>query len=549
MKLSLKSRPTTRSTGDPLTAGPLPDRVATARTRVEHQYDPALTEALSERELAADRQLAERVRDHDRRERLARLDAAEAAADRLRRTTAQLAERQATDLIRAGQAIAEQRLSSSPHAKVARLHRRKGIVLGVLTGVLVLAMLISAVSVQHNIAPDGGPGNVWWWLAYGVEFLISGMLIALMISTGDTAEWEVIEDPKQVYSIEAVLLVVTVTLNTYPYFRGFDRPDWFGVGVHSIAPIAIGAALWTYKVVAGRYGQAIERATAAIPDGDTLAAQLAELTDMAGADLSTLRAVRSQAVRNGSSVEWGAVGELAVRESAVGHPRVRDIAPESAPADPRIRDTAPVTATLGADESAPAAAHINDQSFHTATLPLRPGAAPRPVLESVPAATRGEPATRDLIALAARDDVRAVATVSGDALVTEDVLTVTEPAGPGRDTAAVDPVTAILQRVDRVPAATRASGQPTVNSGSATEFATAYLADVADEVLRRRPRMRTPRDLVIAILAADELDKPYTAIGKELSVHHETVLNIIETARKVRHGARVVEFRKGQAAR
>ncbi len=544
MKLSLKSR--TPSTADPLTAGPLPDRVATARTRVEHQYDPALTEALSERELADDRTLAERIRDHERRERLARLDAAEAAADRLRRTTAQLAERQAADLIRAGQAIAEQRLSSSPHAKVARLHRRKSIVLGVLTGVLVLAMLISAVSVQHNIAPDGGPANIWWWLAYGVEFLISGMLISLMISTGDTAEWDVIEDPKQVYSIEAVLLAVTVTLNTYPYFHGFHRPDWFGIGVHSIAPIAIGAALWTYKVVAARYGQAIERATAAIPDGDTLAAQLAEFTDLAGAAPGALPAVGSLAVQNGDILELGAVGGLAIRESASTDPRVRDTATEPATVDPRIRDTATADPRMRLGESATAPARIENSPFQTAIPQLHPSLEPRPLAAAAPADSFGEPATRDLTAAAAGDAMTAEVASSDEALVPDTALTATESASSDRDTATVDPVTAILPRLDRASTANRVSSQP-ANAESAPESATAYLAEVADEVRRRRPRMRTSRDLVVAILAADEQGMPYTAIGKELEVHHETVLNILETARKVRHGATVVEFRKGQA--
>ncbi|MFE3195853.1 hypothetical protein ACFXHA_43120 [Nocardia sp. NPDC059240] len=533
----------TPSPVDPLTAGPLPDRVATARTRVTHQYDPALTDALSERELSADRDLAERVRDHDRRERLARLDAAEAAAERLRRTTGQLAERQAADLIRAGQAIAEQRLSSSPHAKVARLHRRKSVVLGVLTGVLVLAMVISAVSVQHNIAPDGGPANVWWWLAYGVEFLISGMLISLMISTGDTAEWEVIEDPRQVYGIEAVLLAVTVTLNTYPYFHGLQRPDWFGIGVHSIAPIAIGAALWTYEVVAARYGQAIERATAAIPDGDTLAAQLATLTDLTATAPATTDRL---AVQTGNSLELGAGRASAIRESAPADPRVRDTAPEPALANPRIRETAPADTHPHFDQPATGPARIESPLFQTAIPQWHPSAGPRRRPASAPADSFGEPATRAFTATTAGDD-----TTTGPATNEETLVTVTAPTAPesatvDREAASADPVTAILPRADRAWTATRASGQ-SPESESAPESEIAHLAEVADEVRRRRPRMRTPRDLVIAILAADEQGTPYTAIGKELEVHHETVLNILETARKVRHGATVVEFRKGQA--
>ncbi|MEV6341223.1 hypothetical protein AB0M12_41700 [Nocardia vinacea] len=284
----MKKIPFLRRTPDAHGLAPLPDpvplhdRVQAAREQLAQQDDPALVEMLSERELAANRGLAERIRDSERREQLARIEATEAAAGRVRRTAAELADREAEDLLRAAKAIAEQRHTSSPHAKVARLHRRKTLVLGIVTGVLVLAMIVSAVSVQHNIAPTGGPGNTWWWLAYGIEFLISGMLISLMLSTSDTAEWNVIEEPWKVYSIEGVLLVLTVTLNTYPYFNKLVNPDWFGVGVHGIAPITIGTALGTHSVIAERYGRAIERATAAVPDHEDLQVRLASLTRIGG---------------------------------------------------------------------------------------------------------------------------------------------------------------------------------------------------------------------------------------------------------------------------
>lgn len=260
---------------DDLLAGALPERASIAHERLAHQYDPALTEALSQRELSAQRELAEKIRDYERGEQLARIEAAQSAADRVRRTRDQLADNEAKDLVRAAQAIAEQRRAASPHAKVARLHRRKNFVLGILTGVVAFAMVFSAVTVQHNIIPDGNPGDLMWWLAYGLETLISGMLIALMISTSDTAEWEVIENPWVVYGIEGVLLAVTVTLNVYPFWKSGDH---FGVGVHAIAPITIGTALATHGVVSKRYGDAIAKATAQVPDAEDLTGRLAALT-------------------------------------------------------------------------------------------------------------------------------------------------------------------------------------------------------------------------------------------------------------------------------
>ncbi|WP_281917347.1 hypothetical protein [Nocardia sputorum] len=265
---------------DDLVAGALPDRVQIAHERLAHQDDPALLEALSERELAASRELAELVRDYERHEKRARIQAAADAAERVRRTAAELAEREAADLLRAAQAIGEQRHSSSPHAKVARLHQRKPRVLGLLAGVVAFSMLFSAVTVQQNIAPTGGATNPMFWLSYGLEALISAVLVALMLSTGDTAEWGVIDRLWQVYTVEGVLLTASIALNTFPYFR---TGDMAGIGIHAIAPIMIGVALVTHRLVAERYGRAIEQATAAVPDHEDLQERLAALTQVGGA--------------------------------------------------------------------------------------------------------------------------------------------------------------------------------------------------------------------------------------------------------------------------
>ncbi|MGY2010536.1 hypothetical protein ACW9HC_26445 [Nocardia gipuzkoensis] len=265
---------------DELVAGALPDRVQIAHERLAHQDDPALLEALSERELAASRELAELVRDYERHEKRARIQAAADAAERVRRTAAELAEREAADLLRAAQAIGEQRHSSSPHAKVARLHQRKPRVLGLLAGVVAFSMLFSAVTVQQNIAPTGGAANPMFWLSYGLEALISAVLVALMLSTGDTAEWGVIDRLWQVYTVEGVLLTASIALNTFPYFRVGDLA---GIGIHAIAPIMIGVALVTHRLVAERYGRAIEQATAAVPDHEDLQERLAALTQVGGA--------------------------------------------------------------------------------------------------------------------------------------------------------------------------------------------------------------------------------------------------------------------------
>ncbi|MFB7837763.1 hypothetical protein, partial [Streptomyces sp. NPDC056056] len=266
---------------DQLTSGALASRVEAAHSRLAHQDDPALLQALSERELAARRDLAERGRDIARREELARVETAAAAAERLRRTVSQLADQEADDLVTAQRVLVEQRRRRSPHARLAWLDRRRSLVLRILTTLVVFAMLFSAVTVQQNIAPHGGVTNPMFWLSYGLEALISGMLIAIMITDSDTTAGnsDRRDSSRSTARIaEVVLLMVTLGLNTYPYFRAGDA---YGVAVHSIAPVMIGVALLIHDYAAQRYNHTIDSVTASITGVESdIAARLAELTQM-----------------------------------------------------------------------------------------------------------------------------------------------------------------------------------------------------------------------------------------------------------------------------
>uniref|UniRef100_UPI000834E3BA hypothetical protein n=1 Tax=Nocardia amamiensis TaxID=404578 RepID=UPI000834E3BA len=362
--------PTAAQPVDDLVAGALPDRVQIAHERLAHQDDPALLEALSERELAAARDLAELVRDYERHEQRARIQAAADAAERVRRTAAELAEREAADLLRAAQAIGEQRHSSSPHAKVARLHQRKPRVLGLLAGVVGFSMLFSAVTVQQNIAPTGGATNPMFWLSYGLEALISAVLIALMLSTADTAEWGVIDRLWQVYTVEGVLLTASIALNTFPYFR---TGDVAGIGIHMIAPIMIGVALVTHRLVAERYGRAIEQATASVPDHEDLQERLAALTQVGGAANQILPSILTQqptTARRAGEHPAGAAGQPADAAEAVPVP------PSAAPGKHEHSGTVPpaekpiAQAEVAASSAAPTGPVPEFTELWLATTPL-----------------------------------------------------------------------------------------------------------------------------------------------------------------------------------
>ncbi|WP_433599353.1 hypothetical protein ACQPXH_27420 [Nocardia sp. CA-135953] len=237
--------------------GQLARRVERARGRLAYQFDPALTEALSEDELIAERELAEKIRGEDRAQRWKQVQAAASAADRARQTTEAIEKADIRDLLVARKAIAAQRRESSPHAKLASLYRHRGWSLRALAGVVAAGMLWSAVNVQHNIAP-GGPSDPLYWFSYLIEAMISVCLIIIMVGTNKVAEWGVIDNRRQVAAAEIALLSLTVTLNTYPYLRD---GEWYETGVHAVAPVMIGVALLIHDAASARYGLAIYRAT------------------------------------------------------------------------------------------------------------------------------------------------------------------------------------------------------------------------------------------------------------------------------------------------
>ncbi|WP_063001008.1 hypothetical protein [Nocardia jinanensis] len=235
----------------------LAQRVEHARGRLAYQFDPALTEALSESELRAERDLAERIREQERGQRWKEIQAVAGANDRARQTTEQIEKADMRDLLLARKAIAAQRRESSPHAKLASLYRHRSWSLRALAGVVGAGMLWSAVNVQQNIAPTG-PSDPLFWFSYLLEAMISACLIIIMIGTNKVAEWGVINNRRQTAAAEIALLALTIGLNTYPYLR---LGEWYDAAVHAVAPVMIGVALLIHDAASARYGMAILRAT------------------------------------------------------------------------------------------------------------------------------------------------------------------------------------------------------------------------------------------------------------------------------------------------
>lgn len=334
----------------------LAQRVEKARGRLAYQFDPALTDALSEEELRAERELAERIRVQDRAQRWKQAQAAAAAADRARQTTEEIEKADIRDLLLARKAIANQQRESSPHAKLASLYRHRSWSLRALAGVVAAGMLWSAVNVQHNIAP-GGPGDPLYWFSYLIEAMISVCLIIIMIGTNKVAEWGVVDNRQKVAAAEIALLALTVSLNTYPYVRD---AQWYEAAVHAVAPVMIGVALLIHDAVSARYGLAIARATE----------QVRELPDPAEQIRSRLPDINSFRL---SAPDYALQQPVSMEPEPAVREEVPPPAPQEQDAEAEVADAeAQAETEVLEQEPAPAAEPAPKAAFRSSGKPATP---------------------------------------------------------------------------------------------------------------------------------------------------------------------------------
>lgn len=114
--------------------------------------------------------------------------------------------------------------------------------LGLVAAVLGLGW--STANVQATAAMDAPLGSPGWWLAWGVEPLISAELITVMGATAYLATRQVTVSDPWVRAAKVVPLAYTVTLNCW-----MSLPDWLithpvmellrGLLVHSVGPVVV----------------------------------------------------------------------------------------------------------------------------------------------------------------------------------------------------------------------------------------------------------------------------------------------------------------------
>ncbi|QBS42893.1 hypothetical protein [Nocardia sp. CS682] len=235
----------------------LAQRVETARGKLPLQHDTALFEVLSEREIGAERELAEWVRAQRRKQRRRAVEAELAAEKRDRRTAAKIRRADEADERWHRRALAARRRVSSEDARLAQLYRRAEWSSRALIAVVVLGMVWAGVNVQHNLVPSGDMSDPLYWLSYGIEAMISIPIITIMVAATTAARWGRELARGKVIFFETALLGTTIALNAGPHLAtgSFGR-----AAEYSIAPIMVGVVIWLHAWVSARYALLIDGA-------------------------------------------------------------------------------------------------------------------------------------------------------------------------------------------------------------------------------------------------------------------------------------------------
>ncbi|AHH15665.1 hypothetical protein NONO_c08580 [Nocardia nova SH22a] len=233
----------------------LAQRVATARGKLPLQADPALFAELSDREITAERELAEWIRTQRRQQRKRAVSAELTAEKRDRRVALALRRADESDARWHRRARAARMRVSNSDARLAQLFRRAEWSSRALIGVVILGMVWAGVNVQHNLVPSGDMSDPLYWLSYGFEAMISIPIITIMVVATTAARWGREIDRGKVVFLETALLGVTIALNAGPHLVGGEPAR---AAEAAVAPVMVGVVIWLHSWVSARYAQLID---------------------------------------------------------------------------------------------------------------------------------------------------------------------------------------------------------------------------------------------------------------------------------------------------
>ncbi|MGW5310390.1 hypothetical protein ACWEQ0_11035 [Nocardia thailandica] len=304
----------------------LAQQVEAARGKISLQHDSALYTALSDAEIAAERDLAEWIRAQRRKQRKQAVSDELAADRRDRRVGAALRRADEADARWHRKALAARRRVSSADARVAQLYRRSEWSSRALIGVVVLGMVWAGVNVQHNLVPSGDMRDPLYWLSFGIEAMISIPIIVIMITATTAARWGRELDRGKVFFFEAALLGTTVALNTGPHLASGDLGR---AAEFAIAPVMVGVVIWLHAWVSARYALLIDAAMVELPADRGVVAEVGSPLRRVSAEVGP---ERDGFVPIGAGVSEDAGDERIATPADAPEPTAAARAPEFAPA-------------------------------------------------------------------------------------------------------------------------------------------------------------------------------------------------------------------------
>ncbi|QRP47225.1 hypothetical protein [Amycolatopsis sp. FDAARGOS 1241] len=234
-----------------------PERPADGYTGRVRELEAAAAEAERVRALPSEAVL-ERHQELAEADMLAELDT-KARARELERK----GERDTAELVAAAKSAAGQReRETDVNVRALQLGRRRRRWTLIGWAVLVLSMAYTCVNVQHFAAGTAPAWSPQWLVAWGVDPLLSALVIGLLLARGDLAAFGAAMSATAgrakhvILGVEIGALGAALLMNVAPEFDA-PRVRWQDVALHIVVPLAGVAAAVVLPIVQGFYAEAI----------------------------------------------------------------------------------------------------------------------------------------------------------------------------------------------------------------------------------------------------------------------------------------------------
>lgn len=195
---------------------------------------------------------------------LAELD----AADHARKLSARGRRERAELVARAASAAARRQLDADVDIRALALSRRRRRWSSIAWTVLILAMSYTCVNVQRFAAGDAAAWSPGWLVAWGVDPLLSLLVVGLLLARGDLVVLGVAfgegRGRRTVRAVEVGALLACLLMNVAPTLDG--RSAWQVVVLHVVVPLGGMAAALVLPIMQEHYSTAITQLYRTPPD-------------------------------------------------------------------------------------------------------------------------------------------------------------------------------------------------------------------------------------------------------------------------------------------